>query len=110
MSISKHPTEISLSVIGDDKLKQYIRDCIIYHVNQLVSVCNGWYGPVIDKTMFYFTGIHPYREVYVRSVINDLRQELSNGFKIRLTKRAGFDAMLTVTITRKISDSTIYFS
>ena len=109
MNTTNKPTELSLTFINDDMLKQYVYNCINYHIQQLVSFNNSWYGPTQDKTMFYFTGVAPYREVYIRKWIDELRPRVT-GFAIRITKRAGFDAMLTITITRKRSNKMIFFT
>ncbi len=109
MNISNKPIEISVYFTPDDSLEITIRHAISQHI-----IClNNWNwntcGVAYDKTMFYLTGIAPGRENVIRSIISKLRSELP-GYTIRLTKRAGFDAMLTVTITRRRSKAIKFFA
>ena len=109
MNTSNKPLEISVYFTPDDRLEFAIRNSIAQHI----SCLNNWnwntYGVSYDKTMFYLTGIAPGRENVIRSIISKLRSELP-GYTIRLTKRAGFDAMLTVTITRRRSKAIKFFA
>ena len=108
MNNNNKPLEISVSFTPDQQLETVVRNAVQQHRYWL----NNWNwntaGIAYDKTMFYFTGIAPGREILIRNIINVLRKE-EPGYTIRVTKRAGFDAMLTVTLTRRRSKAIKFF-
>lgn len=98
--------EISVSQVLDRDLETCIDNAVKYSIHHLVRINNNC-GAYCPKMMFYITGIVPGREYAIRAIIDRIRPLLT-GYTIRLTKRAGFDAMLTVTITRKIQRKPTY--
>ena len=106
------PPMISVSHIPcREELDKFIHALLTRVIYNLVCSQNtqNWQGPLANKTCFYLTGVYQSMEKDIRELIDHYRNEFP-GYIIRLTKRAQLDAMLTVTITRKIDPTPRYMS
>ena len=105
---NNQPPEVSVTFVSDYDLKPYVENAINHHV-WILAHGPSLPGAYYNKMQFYFTGVNPLREVHIRNIIKEYRKNLP-GYTVRITKRAGFDAMLTITVTRHISKQPRYFN
>ena len=106
------PPMISVSHIQSrEELDKFIHALLTRVIYNLVCTQNSqsWQGPLANKTCFYITGACPIVEENIRKLVDHYRNEFP-GYIIRLTKRAHFDAMITVTITRRIDSNPRYMT
>lgn len=108
---NNNPPEISVTFVPWYELKQLITNCVYQFIHNMESYnsIRPYTEPACTKTQFYLTGIEPMKKPIVRGIIDDLRP-LVSGYVIRITTRAEFDAMMTITITRKRIKTPKYFT
>ena len=101
---------ISVSSVTNKQELDYLVRCTLTNaINTLHStaLCANLNTPIMNKICFSFTGVNPMLERDLRELIDLHRKEFSN-YNIRLTKRATLDAVVNVTITRKVISRPLY--